>query len=302
MDPIVGFVAAAIRIATPLLWAALGEVIAERAGVINLAVEGAMLAGCLAAVFGALGGGPWVGVLAASMAGLVVASLFAAVAIWGRTDQIIAGTAVTLAAVGITGTLYRQLLVTRGADLQLPMLGPVSVPLLGSIPKLGPALFQHPAPTYWALVAVPTIWWVLNRTTVGLRLRAVGESAGAARAIGLNTRWYQTIAVAVGGMLAGVAGATLVLAQVGAFAERMTAGRGFIAIAVVVLGRWQPAGVLGAALAFGALTALQFAFQAMGLRVPYQFFLMLPYLIALGALTGVAGRVRSPRGLGRTVG
>ena len=282
MDPIIGFVAAALRIATPLLWAALGEVIAERAGVINLAVEGAMLAGCLAAVFGALSGGPWAGVLAASMAGVVVASLFAAVAIWGRTDQIIAGTAVTLASVGLTGMLYRQLLVTHGADLQLPMLGPVL--------------------TYFALVAVPAIWWVLNRTTVGLRLRAVGESASAARAIGIDTRWYQTMAVAVGGLLAGVAGATLVLAQVGAFAERMTAGRGFIAIAVVVLGRWQPVGVLWAALAFGALTALQFAFQAMGLDVPYQFFLMFPYLIALGALTGVAGRVRAPRGLGRTVG
>ena len=282
MDPIIGFVAAAIRIATPLLWAALGEVIAERAGVINLAVEGAMLAGCLAAVFGALSGGPWAGVLAASMAGVVVAGLFAAVAIWGRTDQIIAGTAVTLASVGVTGMLYRQLLVTHGADLQLPMLGS--------------------APTYFALVAVPAIWWVLNRTTVGLRLRAVGESASAARAIGIDTRWYQTMAVAVGGLLAGVAGATLVLAQVGAFAERMTAGRGFIAIAVVVLGRWQPAGVLWAALAFGALTALQFAFQAMGLDVPYQFFLMFPYLIALGALTGVAGRVRAPRGLGRTIG
>ncbi len=282
MDPIIGFVAAAIRIATPLLWAALGEVIAERAGVINLAVEGAMLAGCLAAVFGALSGGPWAGVLAASMAGVVVAGLFAAVAIWGRTNQIIAGTAVTLASVGVTGMLYRQLLVTHGADLQLPMLGS--------------------APTYFALVAVPAIWWVLNRTTVGLRLRAVGESASAARAIGIDTRWYQTMAVAVGGLLAGVAGATLVLAQVGAFAERMTAGRGFIAIAVVVLGRWQPAGVLWAALAFGALTALQFAFQAMGFEVPYQFFLMLPYLIALGALTGVAGRVRAPRGLGRTIG
>ena len=302
MDPIAGFLAAGIRIATPLLWAALGEVIAERAGVINLAVEGAMLAGCLAAVFGALTGDPWVGVLLASMAGMVVAILFAGVAIWGRTDQIIAGTALTLASVGVTGLLYRQLLATHGADLQLPMLGPVRIPLFGSIPVLGPALFRQPAPTYLAAAAVPVVWWVLNRTTVGLRLRAVGEAADAARAIGIDTRWYQTIAVAIGGLLAGVAGATLVLAQVGAFAERMTAGRGFIAIAVVVLGRWHPGGVLLAALAFGVLTALQFAFQAMGLEVPYQFFLMLPYLIALGALTGVAGRVRSPRGLGRTVG
>lgn len=287
MDPIIGFVAAAVRIATPLLWASLGEVIAERAGVINLAVEGSMLVGCLAAVFGALSGDPWMGVLAAAGAGMVVSGLFAAVAIWGRTDQIIAGTAVTLAAVGVTGMLYRQLLLTHGAELQLPMLGPV--------------LFRQSAPTYLALAAVPMVWWALYRTTVGLRLRAVGEAAAAARATGIDTRRYQTIAVMIGGLFAGIGGATLVLAQVGAFAERMTAGRGFIAIAVVVLGRWQPAGVLGAALAFGALTALQFVFQAMGLEVPYQFFIMLPYLIALGALTGVAGRVRPPRGLGRTV-
>ncbi len=302
MDPIVGLLAAAIRIATPLLWAALGEVIAERAGVINLSVEGAMLAGCLAAVFGALGGDPWLGVLAASVAGLLVAAAFAAVAIWGRTDQIIAGTALTLASVGITGVLYRQLVVTHGGELQLGMLSPVSVPLLESLPVVGPALFRQPAPTYLGLLVVPLVWWVLNRTTVGLRLRAVGEAADAARAIGIDVRWYQTAAVLVGGVFAGVGGATLVLAQVGAFAERMTAGRGFIAIAVVVLGRWHPVGVLWAAMAFGALTALQFAFQAMGLEVPYQLFLVLPYLIALAALTGVAGRVRSPRGLGRTVG
>ncbi len=287
MDPIIGLVAAAVRIATPLLWASLGEVIAERAGVINLAVEGSMLVGCLAAVFGALSGDPWLGVLAAAGAGMVVSGLFAAIAIWGRTDQIIAGTAVTLASVGLTGVLYRQLLSTHGAELQLPMLGPV--------------LLRQPALTYLALAAVPVVWWALYRTTAGLRLRAVGEAADAARAIGIDTRWYQTIAVMIGGLFAGIGGATLVLAQVGAFAERMTAGRGFIAIAVVVLGRWQPAGVLGAALAFGALTALQFGFQAMGLEVPYQFFVMLPYLVALGALTGVAGRVRPPRGLGRTV-
>jgi len=302
MDPIAGFLAAAIRIATPLLWASVGEVIAERAGVINLAVEGAMLAGCLAAVFGALTGDPWTGVAAASMAGMAIAGGFAAVAVWGRTDQIIAGTALTLASVGVTGTLYQQLLTSTGAELQVPMLGPVSIPFLASIPVIGPGLFRQSVLTYLAFGLVPVVWWVLNRTTAGLRLRAVGEEAGAARAIGLNTRWYQTIAVVIGGGLAGIGGAALVLAQVGAFAERMTAGRGFIAIAVVVLGRWHPGGVLVAAVAFGALTALQFAFQAMGLEVPYQFFLMLPYLIALAALTGVAGRVRPPRGLGRTVG
>jgi simple sugar transport system permease protein len=291
MDPITGFMASAVRIATPLLWAGLGELIAERAGVINLAVEGAMLAGCLAAAVGAATtGDPWLGVLAGLVAGGVVGSLFAAVAVWGRGNQIITGTALTLASIGVTGVWYRQAFGTAGAGLTLPTLSPVMVPGIGAIPFLGPALFNQPVLTYLAIAAVPAIWWFLFRTTAGLRLRATGEAAEAAAAGGVRVRKVQTVAVVVGGLLAGLGGATLVLAQVGTFTERMTAGRGFIAIAIVVLGRWHPAGVLVAALGFGLANALQFAFQAMGLAVPYQFLLMLPYLVALVALTGVAGR------------
>ena len=301
-DPVVGFLAAAVRIGTPLLWAAAGEVIAERAGVINLSVEGSMLAGCLGAAIGAHAiGDPWIGMAVGMLAGAVVALGFAAIAIWARTDQIIAGTALTMASVGITGLVYRQ--VTRGmvTGLSVTTLEPLPIPGLAKIPIIGPVLFNQPAPTYLGFGVILLIWWVLFRTTLGLRLRAGGEAAPAARAQGVRVRLIQTGAVVVGGAMAGFGGATLVLAQVGTFAERMTAGRGFIAIAIVVLGRWHPAGVALAALAFGAATALQFVFQAMGLAVPYQFFLMLPYLLALAALTGVAGRVRAPAGLGRTV-
>ena len=301
-DPVVGFLAAAVRIGTPLLWAAAGEVIAERAGVINLSVEGSMLAGCLGAAIGAHAiGDPWIGMAVGMLAGAVVALGFAAIAIWARTDQIIAGTALTMASVGITGLVYRQ--VTRGmaTGLSVTTLEPLPIPGLAKIPIVGPVLFNQPAPTYLGFGVILLIWWVLFRTTLGLRLRAGGEAAPAARAQGVRVRLIQTGAVVVGGVMAGFGGATLVLAQVGTFAERMTAGRGFIAIAIVVLGRWHPAGVALAALAFGAATALQFVFQAMGLAVPYQFFLMLPYLLALAALTGVAGRVRAPAGLGRTV-
>ena len=301
-DPVVGFLAAAVRIGTPLLWAAAGEVIAERAGVINLSVEGSMLAGCLGAAIGAHAiGDPWIGMAVGMLAGAVVALGFAAIAIWARTDQIIAGTALTMASVGITGLVYRQ--VTRGmvTGLSVTTLEPLPIPGLAKIPIIGPVLFNQPAPTYLGFGVILLIWWVLFRTTLGLRLRAGGEAAPAARAQGVRVRLIQTGAVVVGGAMAGFGGATLVLAQVGTFAERMTAGRGFIAIAIVVLGRWHPTGVALAALAFGAATALQFVFQAMGLAVPYQFFLMLPYLLALAALTGVAGRVRAPAGLGRTV-
>lgn len=302
MEAVAGFLAAAVRIATPLLWSATGELVAERAGVINLAIEGSMLAGCLAGALGAAVGGPWVGVLAAVGAGLLVASIFAAVAVWGRGDQIIAGTALTLGAIGVTGMVYRRAFGTGGAGLDLPTFQVAPIPVLHGIPVLGPMLFAQPVLTYLAVLAVPLVGWLLFRTRLGLELRATGEAAEAAHATGVRVRWRQTLATLIGGAMAGVGGATLVLAQVGTFTERMTAGRGFIAIAIVVLGRWKPMGVLLASLFFGAATALQFAFQAMGLEVPYQFFLMLPYVVALVALAGVMGRVRAPAGLGRPVG
>jgi simple sugar transport system permease protein len=301
VDPITGFLAAAVRIATPLLWAAAGELVVERAGVINLAVEGAMLAGCLASAIGAVHGGPWIGLASAALAGAVVGALFALVAIWGRSDQIIAGTALTLASVGVTGVVYRRTFGSAGIGLDLPRFAPIEVPVAAKIPFVGPALFAQPIPTYLAIGSMLVIWWVLFRTTGGLRLRATGEAAESARATGIPVRRIQTVAVLFGGLMAGIAGGTLVLAQVGTFAERMTAGRGFIAIAIVVLGRWQPLGVLAAALGFGAASGLQFAFQAMGLAVPYQFFLVLPYAAALLALAGVAGRARAPAGLSRPV-
>jgi general nucleoside transport system permease protein len=302
VEVIAGFLAAAVRIATPLLWAAMGELVAERAGVINLSVEGAMLAGCLAAALGASVAGPWTGVGLALVAGTGVTLVFGIISIWGRSDQIITGTALTLGSIGLTGVAYRQAFGTVGAALDLPTFGAVSVPGLARIPVVGPALFAQPALAYLAVLTVPVVWWLLFQTDWGLRLRATGEGAEAAHATGIPVRRIQFVAVLVAGAFAGVAGATLVLAQVGTFAERMTAGRGFIAIAIVVLGRWRPVGVLLAALFFGAATALQFAFQAIGFAVPYQFFLMLPYVVALVALAGVVGRVRSPAGLGRTLG
>jgi general nucleoside transport system permease protein len=296
-----GFLSALVRVATPLLLAALGEMLAERGGIINLGVEGAMLAGALAAAIGAASGGPWAGLVLAVAAGAVVAAGFAALAIGARTDQIITGTAMTLAALGLTGAVYRRVFGTAGAGLSLPTLAPLEVPGLSRLPLVGPALFAQPLPTYLALLAVPLLWWFLFRTRPGLALRAVGESPASARAAGVPVRRMQALATIAGGAFAGLAGGTLVLAQVGTFAERMTAGRGFIAIAIVVLGRWHPVGVLLAALLFGGATALQFLFQAAGLDVPYQLFLMLPYLLTLLLLAGVAGGVRAPAALGRTV-
>src|SRR5687767_6336505 len=267
-----GFLAAAIRISTPLLLAAIGEMLNERAGVINLGVEGAMLAGALASAIGAGAYGSGTGVVLAVLAGMAVAGLFAAVAIGARADQI------------LTGTIYRTAFGSGGPGLTLPTLPAVAIPGLSSIPVLGPALFEQPLLTYLAWLLVPAAFWFLFRSWWGLALRATGESAESARAAGVPVERVQAVATLVGGALAGLAGATLVLAQVGTFAEEMTAGRGFIAIAIVVLGRWHPVGVLLAALLFGGANALQFLFQAMGLGAPYQLFLVMPYLLALAAL------------------
>jgi simple sugar transport system permease protein len=295
-----GFVAAAVRVATPLLFAATGETVAERSGVINLGTEGIMLAGALAATLGSAAGGPWAGMMAALCAGMLLAGVFALIAIGARADQIITGTALTLAAIGITGTIYRKAYGAAGAGLSIPTLPPLPVPGLSRIPIIGAGLFDQPAPTYLAVAAVPLVWWLLFRTRLGLQLRATGEAAALARAAGIRTMAIRTGAVMVGGAFAGLGGATLVLAQVGTFAERMTAGRGYLAIAIVVVGRWHPAGVAAAALLFGLATALQFLFQALDVRAPYQLFLMLPYLITLLALAGVVGRVRAPGDLGRS--
>ena len=295
-----GFLAASVRVATPLLLAGTGESITGRSGVINLGVEGMMLAGALGATLGASAGGPWTGVILAILAGVLLALLFALVTILSRADQIIAGTAITLAAVGLTGTVYREAYGTAGAGLTIPTLAPIALPGLSRIPVLGPGLFAQPAPTYLALLAIPAVWWLLFRTRIGLALRATGEGAAEARAAGVRIRAVRVMATVAGGVFAGLAGATLVLAQVGTFAEGMTAGRGYVAIAIVVLGRWHPLGVGVAALLFGAATALQFVFQAVGLAVPYQLFLMLPYLLTLLALAGAVGRVRAPADLGRS--
>lgn len=293
-----GFLAAAIRISTPLLLAATGELINERAGVINLGIEGGMLAGALAAAIAAAVAGPWLGVLAALGTGILVAALFGVVVIGARANQIITGTAVTLGSVGLTGAIYRSAFGVSGPALSIPTFEAVRLPLLHAIPVTGPALFEQPVLTYVGWLLIPLAGWFLFRSWWGLALRACGESPVAARASGVPVERVRMLATLAGGALAGLAGATLVLAQVGTFAERMTAGRGFIAIAIVVLGRWRPLGVFLAALLFGVAGALQFAFQAMGLAAPYQLFLALPYLVALVALAGATRKAPAPAALG----
>ena len=299
-DLLTSFLTAAVRVATPLLLAALGETITERGGVINLGIEGAMLAGALGAAIGATAAGPWAGLVVAVAAGILVAGVFALIAVRAGAEQIITGTAITLGCVGLTGAVYRNAYGPAGVGLSLPTFPVVPVPGLSAIPVVGAALFQQSILTYAGYVAVPLLWWVVYRTRWGLRLRAAGESSADARAAGVDVVQIRTLGTLVGGGFAGLAGASLVLAQVGTFAEKMTAGRGFIAIAIVVLGGWNPARVFGAALFFGAAMALQFLFQSFLVGIPYQLFLVLPYLLTLLVLAGVVGQTRAPAELGRS--
>lgn len=290
---------ASVRTATPLALAALGETVVERAGVINLGLEGIILAGAFGALVGA-STGTLGGVLVGLASGVVTAAVFAAFALGARADQIIVGTAITLLATGLTGTLYRTVYGPAGAALTIPTIAPLPIPILSELPLVGRALFAQPVFTYAVYLLVPMLWWWLYRTHAGLALRAVGEAPDAARTAGVRDRRLRVGAVLLGGILGGASGASLVLAQSGTFAEGMSAGRGFIAIAIVVLGRWHPVGVGLAALLFGAASALQFFFQASGWEVPYQFFLLLPYALTLVLLSVHRGRAASPAALGQT--
>lgn len=297
---LVAFGAAMVRVATPLALAALGETMSERGGVLNLGIEGSMLAGALGAAIGAVEGGPLAGVMLGAAAGTLAALVLALAAVVGRGDQIISGTAVTLGSIGITGMVAQQVFGTTGAGMEVSTLGPVAVPVLHRIPVLGPILFEQSVLTYLAVALAVVAWWLMFRTRFGLELRACGEAPASAAASGVRVAAVRSAGVLIGGALAGLGGATLVLAQVGTFTERMTAGRGFIAIAIVVLGRWHPAGAVLAALLFGAATALQYLFQASGITlVPYQVLLALPYLLALAVLGTAVGRSRAPAALAR---
>lgn len=296
------FLEASLRTATPLAFAALGELVSERAGVINLGLEGCIIAGCFGALLAAGLGGPTVGFAVGVLSGMAIAAVFAYFVLVLRTDQIIAGTAMTLLALGLTGTLYKVLYGASGAALGTPTVGPWAVPGLSAIPVIGPAVFRQSLLTYLLFAAIPALAWWMHRTGAGLALRAVGEHRAAAEAAGIHTRRVRWRAILFGGAFGGLSGATLVLAQVGTFNEGMSAGRGFIAIAIVVLGRWSVVGTALAALVFGAAFALQYLFQALTIQLPYQLFIAFPYVLTLVLLAVLRGRTAAPLELGRRDG
>jgi len=290
------YLAASLRLAVPLAFAALGGLYSERSGVLNIALEGMLLTGAFtsaAATF--YTGNVWIGVLAALVFGGLVGLLHAFLCVTWRVDQLVSGLAINLVASGLTSFLAR--LVFHGGSAQrLPGIEPISIPVLANIPLLG--LLQQDIFVYLIFVLVLLSTYILFYTNPGLTLRSVGEYPKAADTSGISVQRVRYICVIISGCLAGLGGAYLTLVQVKYFAEGMSAGKGFIAIAALIFGKWHPVGTALACLLFAATEALQLRIQALGINIPYQFLVMLPYAIAILALVGLAGKSTPPAALG----
>jgi ABC-type uncharacterized transport system permease subunit len=293
-------IASMVTMALPLLLAALGELIAERAGIINIGLEGLILIGAFVALVTALfSGSAALGIAAAVVAGALFGAGLAFIVVSRRANQVVAGAALNLLAIGITGVAYRAIFGVTGSALTIPGAAVWPIPLLSDLPVLGSTLFSQTALGYAAFALVPCLGFVLARTIPGLKLRMVGENPRAAETQGVDVARTRTLALILCGALAAAGGAYLAVGYAKTFVEGMSAGRGFIALAIVIVGRRLPFGVLLAALFFGLATALQFHFQALGLAVPFQFFLMLPYVLTLVVLAASPGRFSAPAALGQ---
>jgi ABC-type uncharacterized transport system permease subunit len=295
-DTVLVLTASALALGTPLLFAALGELVSERAGILNIGVEGLMLTGAFAGFLGCWStGSPLVGMAAAAGAAMVLGLVLAVWIVGLDADQVVAGAALNILALGLTGVAYRAVFGVTGAALTVPTFRPLAIG--GHAPWLIP--LRQPAPVYVALALVPLVWVVLARTRLGLALRAVGEAPDAAASLGIPVATMRVGAILVAALLAGIGGGYLSLAYSNTFVEGMSAGRGFIALAIVVFGRWRPLGILAGALLFGAASAGQFHLQAAGIAVSYHLLLMLPYVLTLGVLAFTSGTAAAPAALGR---
>jgi simple sugar transport system permease protein len=284
---IVSAIAATLRIATPLIFGTLGELFSERAGILNLGIEGTMFLGCFVGfVVGDKTGNLWFGVLMAFIAGMLSGLLMALLTVKLGVNQHVSGLGITLLMTGFS--LFIFVLVYGDATLN-PTITPFQqVSLFRDIPILG-TIFDQYMLTYIAFALVPVVWWIIFRTNFGLHMRAVGENPEAADAAGINVYRTRTIALVIAGALMGVAGSFISLAQSGTFIYGIIAGRGWVCIALIIFGNWHPVKVMWGSLLFGAVYALQLRLQATGMNLPYEVFLALPYIVTIIALV-IAGR------------
>ncbi|GAA4675892.1 ABC transporter permease [Nocardioides nanhaiensis] len=298
--PVVGLLAGSLLLAVPLVFGALGGVLGERVGVVNIAIDGQLLAGAFAAaMIGSITGSPWIGIVAAMAAGTLVALVLGLFAISYFVDQVIVGVVLNVLVIGFTSFMFSQVLAENTEALNTPpRLTAVAIPLLSEIPLVGPIFFKQSPIVYLLYVAVAAVTFALYRTRWGLRLRAVGEHPKAADTVGINVNRTRYRTVLLAGAIAGAGGAFYTLVSVQAFNREMTGGAGYIALAAVIFGKWDPIRATLAALLFGFASNLQGVLSVIGSPVPSEFMLMLPYLVTIIAVAGLVGRSRAPAAVG----
>jgi len=299
--PVVGLLAGAVSLSVPLIFGSLAGVIGERVGVVNIAIEGQLLSGAFAAaIVSSLTQNPWVGLIAAGVGGTLVAFVLASFSIKYLAEQVIVGVVINVFVIGLTNFLYSQVLQSDPEKLNTPVgFERWDIPLLSQIPVIGPVLFRQTPIVYLAFIAVAVVAWGLFRTRWGLRLRAVGEHPTAADTVGINVARWRFWNVALAGALAGMGGAFYTLSSVPSFGKEMTAGAGYIALAAVIFGKWNPILAALAALLFGFSTNLQSTLSIIGSPVPSQFMQMLPYVVTILAVAGFVGGSRPPAASGK---
>ncbi|MBV9674481.1 MAG: ABC transporter permease [Verrucomicrobia bacterium] len=301
MKIIIELLAASVRIATPLLLAALGGILSECAGTFAVGIEGMMLMGAFAGVVATYSThNLLLGLFASAFGGAALASIIATATACFRADQMVTGLASNILSLGLTSFLVRGFFGGQAPVMRLAPLPAISVPILSRIPVLGEVLFQQPALTYAAFLLVLPVHFLLVKTQIGLTMRAVGENPAAAFAVGSDPIRVRMAAIIAGGVLAGLGGAELALQELGTFTDGMTNGRGFIALAAIIVGRWQPLKVMIGCLLFGTASALALNMQGWGLPVSSYVLQMAPYVIALAVLIGIGRGVKMPAAIGRS--
>lgn len=285
------FLTSMVRTAVPLMIAALGLVVSERAGLMNIGVEGIMLFGCFFSFFTTyLTGSVWLGLLAGVAAGIISSLIFAFTSITCKASQIVVGCAMNMLGSGLTAVMFRKYFMDSSINGAMAnSFSEIPIPGLSRIPVLGSVLFNHNLIVYISFIMVLVIWFVMNRTSIGVKIIAVGENPEAADSLGINVFRVRYLATAFSGLMMGLAGTYLAIAQSNTFQTDMTGGKGFIAMAVVVLGQWRAEGVLAGALVFGAANALQMTVQNSGVNIQYNLILAIPYIVTVIAVV-ISGR------------
>ena len=293
------FLSAAVRLAVPLMYGGLGETIAEKSGILNIGMEGVMLSGAFFSFAGAwYTGSIYIGIMTGMLGGILVSAMHGFLCIHLSQDQSVSGLALNMVMLGVTSFLYK--LMSAGQSHQsVPMFPVIEIPVLSRIPVIGNAFFACDFLTYVLYALVILTWLFYKKTNTGLSFAAVGEHPLAAESAGIDVKKYRWAALIVNGALGGIGGATLVLTQLGVFTENMISGRGYIALATVILGRYTPFGMFGAALLFGGANALQIRLQTMGIGISPFILGMLPYLITLVAMLGSIGKNVRPEALAK---